>query len=167
MVFLASVVSLAAALGLLEQAFPSPFPWLRLGLANAAGLLVLLTVGIPEAFLVTLVRIFLVAALSGTLMGPGFLLSLGGGLAGMGCAALLVPWRVFGPCGLSAAGAFVHMAVQFLLASLLIGSPAVLRGAPPFLLLALAAGWGVGWLVLTVIRTLPLPPDPGDPDRGP
>ena len=70
----------ALALHGFESMFPSPVPWLRLGLANIVTLITLLLYGLRAAVTVTLIRVVLASILNGTFLGPAFLLSLGGGI---------------------------------------------------------------------------------------
>lgn len=108
----------ALALHGFESMFPSPVPWLRLGLANIVTLITLLLYGLRAAVTVTLIRVVLASFLNGTFLGPAFLLSLGGGILStlsMGFFASLTP-RLFSATGLSLIGALFHNVTQLLLA---------------------------------------------------
>lgn len=108
----------ALALHGFESMFPSPVPWLRLGLANIVTLITLLFYGLRAAVTVTLIRVVLASFLNGTFLGPAFLLSLGGGILStlsMGFFASLTP-RLFSATGLSLIGALFHNGTQLLLA---------------------------------------------------
>ncbi|MFC1718629.1 Gx transporter family protein [Candidatus Poribacteria bacterium] len=69
MVRLSLLVSLATVLGVLESQFriPSPFPWLKLGLANIITLVALTMYGTSGAITVACVRALLVAIFVGAL----------------------------------------------------------------------------------------------------
>ncbi|MFZ5906916.1 MAG: Gx transporter family protein [Nitrospirota bacterium] len=111
----------ALALHGFESIFPSPVPWLRLGLANIITVITLLLYGLRAAVTVTLIRVILGSILNGTFLGPAFLLSLGGGILStlsMGMTALLSP-RIFSTTGVSIIGALVHNCTQLLLAYIL------------------------------------------------
>lgn len=154
-VFLALLVAVAVAVNAVENSLPTPFPWVRLGLANAVGLLVLVRYGFREAVTVTLARVALSSLVSGGLLGPAFVLSLGGSLAAVAVTGLLAPTRLFSPLGLSLAGSFTHTLTQFaLLPMLMAGGLGILGAASPFLLLSLPAGAVTGWLVLVSWRAL-------------
>jgi len=111
---IALLASYALALHGLEALIPTPIPWLRLGLSNIITVITLFFYGLRPALTVTMVRILLGSLLLGTFLGPGFFLSLSGGLAGtisMGIAAGLFP-GMFSPLGISLIGAFFHNMAQ-------------------------------------------------------
>lgn len=114
--FLGVLVALALALHVLEAQIPAPLPWVRPGLANLMTLVALLTLGWRPALLVTLVRVVVGSLLVGSFLGPGFLLSLAGGVAGTAAMALMGigAWRLWSPLAVSAVGAVVHGAAQLL-----------------------------------------------------
>ncbi|HZL04203.1 MAG TPA: Gx transporter family protein, partial [Coriobacteriia bacterium] len=77
----ALLIALASILGLLEAAIPSPIPGARLGLANVAVVVALVTLGPSRALAVSLGRVAIVALAAGTLGGPGFMLGVAGAIA--------------------------------------------------------------------------------------
>ena len=118
---IALLAAYALALHGFESLLPTPIPWLRLGLANIITLTTLLLYGLSAALMVTLIRVILGSLLTGTFLGPAFILSLGGGVAStlsMGIVFSLTP-RLFGPVGLSLIGAFFHNTAQLFLAYVL------------------------------------------------
>jgi heptaprenyl diphosphate synthase len=111
----------ALALHGLESLIPMPIPWLRVGIANIITLTALVLFGFRAAMMVTVTRVTLASIFGGSFLGPGFILSMGGGLAGtlsMGIVFALVP-RLFGPVGLSLIGALFHNLSQLFLGYLL------------------------------------------------
>lgn len=108
----------ALALHGFENLLPTPFPWLRFGLANIITLTALILYGMRAAIMVTLIRVILSSIFAGTFLGPAFMLSLGGGVAStlsMGLVLSVAP-RLFGVIGLSLIGAFFHNITQLFLA---------------------------------------------------
>jgi heptaprenyl diphosphate synthase len=108
----------ALALHGVETLFPTPIPWLRLGLANIVTLVALVLFGFRTAMTVTLIRVTLASFFTGTFLGPSFVLSFGGGItstAAMGLTYAIFK-DMFGPVGLSLIGAFFHNAAQLTLA---------------------------------------------------
>lgn len=112
----------AYAVGLhsIESLIPTPFPWLRLGLANIITLTTLYLYGLKAGMSVTLIRVFIRSLFMGTFPGPAFILSLGAGIS-----STLVMWgakslfgRVCGPISLSLFGALTHNITQLSLAYL-------------------------------------------------
>jgi len=111
------------AIGLhsIENLLPSPLPWLRLGIANIISLITLLLYGFKPAITVTLIRIIVSSIISGTFLGPAFILSFSAGLLStsvMGILAQLLP-NLLSPIGISIIGAFCHNITQLLLAYLI------------------------------------------------
>jgi heptaprenyl diphosphate synthase len=111
----------ALALHGFEYLLPKPIPWLRLGLANIITLVALILYGFRTAMTVTLIRVILASIFTGTFLGPAFVLSFGGGIASTATMGFIrrVKKDLFGPVGLSLAGAFFHNIAQLILAYLL------------------------------------------------
>ncbi len=135
-----------------------PLPLGRVGLANLATLLALLTFGGWEAFLVMGMRIFLGSFLFGGPLNPASLLSLAGGVASTSVMTLLLPLypRVFSIVGISIGGALAHNLAQILAAWLLLGRAAGIFGLLPLIpLISLGGGLIVGLLGWLIISRLP------------
>ncbi len=151
LVRLALLVSLALIIWMVELAIPTPFmiPGAKLGLANVIVLWCLVTFGLRDAILVSVLRAVLGSLLTGTLLNVSFFLSLAGGLSSafiMG-ALLATSRRWVSLIGVSLAGAFTHNLAQVLTASVLIGHRGILIYLPYLLLFALPTGFFVGILV--------------------
>lgn len=147
--FLGMLVALAVAVNLLEAQVPAPLPWVRLGFANLMTLIAILTLGWKEGFLVTILRVIIGGLVLGGFLGPAFLLSLSGGVAGTAVMALMAPgvWRIWSPLAASTAGAFAHGGAQVLvLFALLVRTPEILLLLPWVLLSSLASGVATGLL---------------------
>ncbi|MCX8006791.1 MAG: Gx transporter family protein [Coriobacteriia bacterium] len=140
----AVMLALACALGLVESWVPSPLPGVRLGLANAATLVVLLKWGWRPALRVTFARVLLVGMLAGTLGGPAFLLSAAGAAASVAAMACAARARGLSPMGISAMGAFAHVAAQLTAAAFVVSTGAVVTLATPALLSCLPLGLATG-----------------------
>ncbi len=111
----------ALALHGFESLIPMPIPWFRVGLANIITITAFIVLGFRAALMVTLIRVFIASIFTGSFLGPGFMLSMGGGLSSvlaMGLVYYSVPW-LFGPVGLSLIGALFHNLSQLLLAYVL------------------------------------------------
>jgi heptaprenyl diphosphate synthase len=110
----------AFAIGIhgLESLFPTPVPWMKLGLSNIITVIALMLYGFRTAMFVTLVRVLLSSLLTGTFPGPAFILSLCGGVSStlaMGLA-IAVNQRLFTAVGLSIIGALFHNLAQLVIA---------------------------------------------------
>lgn len=154
----AALLACACVLGLVESALPAvlPLPWLRVGLANIAVVAALALAGPRTAVFVAAGRVFLVGLVSGTLAGPVTLIAGAGALASVAVMCLLAS---FGPrysmIGWSAAGSAAHVLAQFGAAAVILHSGALLRLAPPSVLVALGLGVAVGLLVRAIVSRLP------------
>lgn len=142
-VFLALFIALAVSLHTFEALLPNPLPWFRIGLANILALTALELYGLRAMWTLTLSRIFIGSLLLGNLFGPGFLLSLTGGLAAcllMSAGAVLLR-RGIGLVGLSVLGASGHVCGQLLIAEwIVVQHAAIWLLLPAFLLFALVSG---------------------------
>lgn len=151
---IAALAALAIGLQVIEAAIPSPVPGIKPGLANVITVVALITLGWRAAVTVTLLRVVGASLLLGTLLSPGFWLSLAGGLAAL---ALLAPLRMLYPRHLSAVGlavpaALAHTTGQFLLAwAWIIPHPQLPLLLPPLLLAALITGTVTGILTNSVL----------------
>ena len=108
--------------------------------------------------MVTLIRVTLSSLFTGTFLGPGFMLSLGGGVTStlaMGYVFYLAP-RLFSPVGLSVIGALFHNVAQLLLAYILIIQRLgpVLLISPFIVLLGVATGTVNGIIASLIIQNL-------------
>ena len=80
----------AIIIAILESFIPSiGIPGVKLGLANIVILIILYEIGIIEAIIVDLLRVFIVALLRGTIASMGFLMSLTGAALSLGIMILL------------------------------------------------------------------------------
>lgn len=159
MVLVALYTAAALILGLLDSAIPLPafipLPGVRLGLANIAGMLALLTLGAPMAFLLTLCRCLLGALVSGNAF--ALVYSLGAGLLAMAAMALA---RRFYPrhmsiWGISMAGATAHNLAQVGIAALIIQDTAVFILLPPLILLGGLTATLTALIAKAVMKRLP------------
>ncbi len=142
-VFISLLVSLAVVIHTLESAIPTPFPWLRFGLANIVTLSVVVLFGLRAGMSLTLFRVFIGTLLMGTFMTPSFFLALSGGIAST--LVLAAAHRFLTPSlsliGVSILGAYTHTLVQVLVAYLLlIKHFQLFLLLPLFLTFSLAAG---------------------------
>ena len=150
----------AIAIHSFESMLPTPIPWLRLGVANIITLATLVLYGFRAAMMVTLIRVILSSIFIGTFLGPGFIMSLGGGVTStfaMGIAFSIFP-RLFGPVGLSLIGALFHNIAQLFLAYILFVQKIepILIVSPILILLGTITGivnGVIGNLLIDSIRT--------------
>jgi heptaprenyl diphosphate synthase len=154
----ALLMGLAATLGYVESAMlPSlPIPGLKVGLANIAIVVALLTLGRSRALAVSLGRVVLVGLATGMIAGPTAALSAGGALASWGVMASVVGERTpFSIVGISLAGSSASAIAQLLVAALVTGSAAPLMLLPLSLGLSIPAGLAVGLAARLLISRVP------------
>jgi heptaprenyl diphosphate synthase len=156
---LAILVAIATVLQIAESLVPKPVPWLRLGLANAVTLLVLVRSGAAAAGVVTGVRVLLGGLVLGTLGSPAFFLSAAGASAAWAAMALAARLAMppLSPLGVSVLGAAVHAGGQLVAFSALfgVGSPALVL-APLLVSTAVPLGLVSGAVVVAIHRRLPV-----------
>ncbi|MBI4690006.1 MAG: Gx transporter family protein [Nitrospirae bacterium] len=149
----------AVAIHSFESMLPTPVPWLRLGIANIITLVTLVLYGFRSAMTVTLIRVILSSMFIGTFLGPGFILSLGGGVSStmaMGAVFSILP-RLFGPLGLSLIGALFHNIAQLFLAYILFVQQIepILIISPILILLGTITGVVNGIIAGLLIKNIP------------
>lgn len=153
-VYLAWFAALAVAIHSVEALIPSPLPGVKLGLANAVTLVVLLIDSPRAALVVTAVRVFVGALLIGTFLGPGFLLSLTGGLAAWAVMAACRPLAgpLLSALGLSVLGALAHILAQIATVYfLLIPNPGLLHLVPMLVAAAIVTGAATGLVAARLV----------------
>jgi len=146
------------ALFVLESLIPLPLPFLKVGLANISTLLALLLAGPADAVSVVFLRVLAGSLITGSFLGPAFILAMTAGLASAAAMALLraAAGRLFGPVGLSLAGSTAHVSTQLALVILLyVRNAAVAHLLPLMLLTALVGGMVVGLATSRLLRALP------------
>ncbi len=87
--YLVTFVLLALYFSLFESVIPKPFPWMKLGLANLATIIVLVKFEKKMVFEVFFLRVLIQGIMIGTLFTPGFFISLTSGLASTTMMCLL------------------------------------------------------------------------------
>ncbi len=136
------------ALFVLESLVPLPLPFLKIGLANISTLLALLAGGVADAMVVVTLRIVAGSLLTGSFLGPAFLIALPAGVmaaAGMSLVRTFTG-RMFGPVGLSLVGSLLHVVTQLAVVALLyVRNGALVSLLPLLLFTALIGGAVVGF----------------------
>jgi heptaprenyl diphosphate synthase len=147
-----------------EALIPNPLPWLRFGFANIITLIALILYGFKTGMTITFVRVGIVALLRGTLLGPAFILSLGGGVVSAIAMwiGLILFKRYLSPIGISLIGAVSHNSVQLFLAYLIFikNIQAVTLIAPALLMIGVITGALNGLIVTLVLRRFQTNPNP-------
>ncbi len=155
---IAYLAAFAIMIHIFEAGIPSPFPGVKLGLANVITIATLLIYGWKTAAWVSMLRVLVGSLMIGTFLSPTFAMSLSGAVSSV--LMLGVCWKLFGhklgAVGYSILAALAHMAGQFLLAYLLfIPHPGLLKLLPVFMTFALVFGILSGIIAAAMIRRIP------------
>lgn len=155
---IAYLAAFAIMIHIFEAAIPSPFPGVKLGLANVITIATLLIFGWRTAAWVSLLRVLVGSLMIGTFLSPTFAMSLSGAIASV--LMLGICWKLLGhnlgAVGYSILAAFAHMAGQFTTAYyLFIPHEGLLKLLPVFMTLALAFGLLSGIIASAMIKRVP------------
>ena len=145
------------ALFVIESFIPMPLPFLKIGLANISSVVTIMSLGIPEMFLVVILRVIIGSMLIGSVFTPGFVLAFSGGLtsAAMMAIARAIRKDLFSAVGISLIGAMTHVGTQFVLVmAVYVRNTSLLSLLPVLLLSGLAGGLVVGWIASRLIHLL-------------
>ena len=138
------LVALAFILSYVESLFPVFFfvPGMKLGLANLAVFSALYLLGFRDAFVISMVRILLVAfTFSNTF---SMLYSLAGGILSIAAMEGLKRTGKFSPVGVSVAGGTAHNIGQILVAAAVVKTPGVLTYLPVLFVAGIVTGLLIG-----------------------
>lgn len=154
---MALLTSLAVILHTIETFLFPPVLWIRLGLANIVTILALVVFGLRGGIIVTIMRCTLGGLVSGTLLGPAFILSISGGLGSTGIMGLgfkwLSPWLSL--MMISVIGSITSNLIQIgLVYLILVKHVGVFIQLPFLLILATITGLFNGWIATQLINGL-------------
>ena len=141
LVTLSLFLSMSIVLSIVESFIPSiSIPGAKLGLANIMTLVILNLYDDKDAFLIVILRIFLVGLLRGTIGAPGFYMSLSGGLFAYSLMVIVKHINVFSIVGVSIFGSLGHTLGQILMAIILYSTPEIAYYFPLLFLIAIPTG---------------------------
>ena len=155
MALLSVLTAAAIVIAIIESFIPSIWiPGVKLGLANIVILVILYEIGIIEAILVNLLRVFLVGLLRGTFLSMGFYMSLTGAVLSL--AVMIIFYLIikkFSIVAVSVMGSIFHIFGQILIAILFLGTASVLYYLPIISISAIITGILVGIGAKLIINT--------------
>jgi len=141
MTLLANFLAIAIVLNIIESAIPIiPVPGAKLGFANVVTLIIIYVYSFKDGFALTILRVLLVALLSGKLLGPIFYMSMSGAVVATLAMGLFQKLNYFGIIGVSVLGSIFHCIGQIAAGIFVIGSIAVIAYLPVMLFLSIPAG---------------------------
>jgi len=142
--YLVAFVLLALYFSLFETIIPKPFPWMKLGLANLATIIVLIKFGKKMAFEVLFLRIFIQGMMIGTLFTPGFFISLVSGVISTGAMCLLYNFKKnISLVAISIFSALIHNIVQLIVVYFLLFRNTDIMGRSILIFIMIFLGIGV------------------------
>lgn len=141
MTLLANFLAIAIVLNIIESAIPIiPVPGAKLGFANVVTLIIIYVYSFKDGFALTILRVLLVALLSGKLLGPIFYMSMSGAVVATLAMGFFKKLNYFGIIGVSVLGSIFHCIGQIAAGIFVIGSIAVIAYLPVMLFLSIPAG---------------------------
>lgn len=159
MVRLAFLLAASVLLHYMEDVFiqlPAVAPGVKLGLANAVGLIALYLYSEKEFFAIGFLRVVLVALLR-VGFGSGFLISLGGWVISSLLVVTFYHLSRISIFGLSVVSAFFHGVGQLMVVSLLYQTFYMINYLPFLAYLSMISGYLVALITAEVLRRLRLP----------
>jgi heptaprenyl diphosphate synthase len=147
-------VALAFILSYIESLFPVPvpIPGIKLGLANLVVLTALYSMGVKEAFVLSVIRIFLVGFTFGN---PSTMLfSLAGGLLSWFLMSLFKYSRLFSLAGVSIIGGISHNIGQIVMAMFIVENINIIYYLPFLLISGVATGMIIGILGAMIVKRM-------------
>ena len=153
-VILAYFTAFAVTIYVLENLIPKPLPFLKLGLANVVVLLLLWHGKSLAAFIILLSKTILGGLITGMLLSPMTIISLGASITAYLLMFGAIKTRLgFSVLGISIIGATIHNITQLAIVNwLLVHSNAVWKLLPLMILLGLVTGLITGYLVHLLSR---------------
>jgi heptaprenyl diphosphate synthase len=144
--FMAMMITLALILSYVETQIPAiPIPGAKIGLPNLVTLLVLVTLGFADAFVILIIRTTIISMLFTSALSLAY--SLSGGILSL--VAMYVILQVFKDrisiVATSLVGAVMHSVGQVLFAILIVDSFQIITLLPILILISIAAGLIVGY----------------------
>ena len=144
-VTLSIFLSISIVLSIVESFLPViPVVGAKLGLANIMTLVILSLYGERDAFVVVILRVILVGFLRGSLLNPGFFLSLGGGLSAYVMMVIFMRLKVFSITSVSVMGSLGHSVGQITVAVIILSTTELVYWFPFLFLIAIPTGLFTG-----------------------
>lgn len=150
----AVLISIAVVISVVESFIPSVgVPGIKLGLANIIILITLYELGIVDAIIVNLFRVFLASLLRGTIFSMGFFMSFAGAFLSLGIMIVFYLFiKKFSIIGVSVLGAFFHVIGQILVAIIYLGTAYIVYYLPFIALASIVTGIFVGIVANLIIK---------------
>ncbi|HPE00238.1 MAG TPA: Gx transporter family protein [Bacillota bacterium] len=153
LVFIAIMISISVVLSIVETAISGMIfivPGVKLGLANVVTLIILMTHGEKEAFLVVFTRILIVALTYSGLFSNSFWISISGGMLAI-IAMILIKRTKLSLYSISVFGSLMHMVGQITAAIVVSNTETLIYLLPYMIALSVPTGIITAYLANKVI----------------
>jgi heptaprenyl diphosphate synthase len=143
LIFIAIMISISIVLAIVESMISVTLfiiPGVKLGLANIITLVILYIYGEKEAFVVSILRIFIVALIYSGLFSPASLLSLAGGIVAFLAMVIIKHIPKLSIVSVSVGGALLHMVGQIAMAIVILDTPTLIYYLPYMILISIPTG---------------------------
>lgn len=151
----AVLVAIAVVISIIEGLIPSiGIPGVKLGLANIVILVCLYELGVLDAIIVNILRVFLAGVLRGNIFSMGFVMSLTG--AAFSLIVIIVLYKLvkgLSIIGISVVGAIFHVTGQILIAMIYLDTAYIWYYLPVISLSAIITGILTGIGARLIIKT--------------
>ena len=147
-------MAVAMILSYVESQIPPFFtmvPGIKIGLANIAVVFALYNLGWKEAWLISLLRVFLVSVLFSPLGVMGLMYSLAGAVLSLMGMMFMKRTKLFSTVGVSVAGGVLHNLGQIVMACILLGTKELVYYLPFLCLSGIVTGILIGLLSAVLI----------------
>ncbi len=149
----ALLVTVMLMLGYVESLIPTGVPGIKLGLSNSVLILAIVWLGVPNAFVLMLMKVFLSGFLfSGV---SAMLYALAGGVLSMLTMILLLRVGHFHLVVVAMGGAVMHNVGQVLLAMWMLGTKELVFYMAVLMLVGLGTGFITGSIASILVRRIP------------
>lgn len=147
------MISISVVLSIVESAISGMIflvPGVKLGLANVITLIILMTLGEKDAFLVVFVRILIVAFTYSGLFSNSFWISISGGMLAI-VSMILIKKTKLSIFSISVFGSLMHMVGQIAAAILVSNTETLIYILPYMMALSVPTGLITGYLAKRII----------------
>lgn len=152
---IAVFIILATIFNILESVIPRPIPWLRIGLGNIFIITGLILFGFKDGLLIGISKSVISSIFLGTLLTPGFFMSLTGTVLSIAVMYILLKYmrKVVSVIGISITGAVFHNLGQFLVILFIMKfHESIIYQIPPVLVLGVITGLIIGLITKIFIK---------------
>lgn len=147
------MIAISVVLSIIETAISGMIfliPGVKLGLANVITLIVLMTLGERDAFLVVIVRLLIVALTYSGLFSNSFWISISGGMLAI-LVMILIKKTKLSIFSISVFGSLMHMVGQIAAAIVVSNTQALIYMLPYMMALSVPTGLVTGYLAKRII----------------